>query len=198
MKFKRYLILLVLVSLVYGYGFAAEQEFVVDKVHSSISFTIRHMVVSKVRGNFKDFDVTIKADLKDITKSSVTAVIKAASIDTDNEKRDGHLRSPDFFDVAKFPEITFKSIRVKKKDDKYELWGTLTMHGVTRNIIVPFEILGQMTDPGGNTLVGVEAHLKLDRKDYGLTWNRTLDKGGVALGNEVKIEILLEIRSKNK
>ncbi len=198
MKLKRYFILLMLVSLVYGYGFAEEQEFVLDKAHSSISFTIRHMVVSKVRGNFKDFDITIKADPNDITKSSVTAVIKAASIDTDNEKRDAHLRSPDFFDVEKFPEITFKSIRVKKKNDKYELWGTLTMHGVTKNIIIPFEILGQMTDRGGNTLVGVEAHLTLDRKDYGLTWNRTLDKGGVAVGNEVNIEILLEIKGKKK
>ena len=196
MRFKRYFILLMFVSLVYGYGFAQEQEFVVDKVHSSISFTIRHMVVSKVRGNFNDFDVTIKADPNDITKSSVTAVIRAASIDTDNEKRDAHLRSADFFDVEKFPEITFKSIRVKKKDDKYELWGTLTMHGITKNIIIPFEILGQMTDPAGNTLVGVEGQLELDRKDYGLTWNRTLDKGGVVVGTEVNIEILLEIKSK--
>ena len=198
MRFKKYFILLVSVSLVYGYGFALEQEFVVDKAHSSISFTVRHMVVSKVRGNFNDFDVTIKADPDDITKSSVTAVIKAASIDTDNEKRDAHLRSADFFDVEKFPEITFKSVRVKKKDDKYELWGTLTMHGVTKNIIVPFEVLGQMTDRGGNTVVGVEAQLELDRKDYGLTWNRTLDKGGLLVGTEVKIEILLEIRSKKK
>jgi hypothetical protein len=104
----------------------------------------------------------------------------------------------DFIPPLFNPEIIFKSIRVKKKDDKYELWGTLTIHGVTKNIVVPFEILGQMTDPAGNTLVGVEAHLKLDRKDYGLTWNRTLDKGGVAVGNEVKIEILLEKKDKKK
>lgn len=193
---KRSIIFLILVSFVYGYGFAVT-EYELDKAHSSVSFTIRHMVVSKVRGSFNDFNVTLKEGA-DITESSVTAVIKAASIDTGNEKRDNHLRSADFFDVEKFPEIVFKSLAVKKKGDKYELWGKLTMHGVTKNIIIPFEILGKMTDRGGNTRMGVEAHLTLDRTEYGLKWNRTLDKGGLVVGTEVKIEILLELIAKKK
>lgn len=195
MKIKKSLSLLILFWLVSGYGFAAV-EYALDKAHSSISFTIRHMVVSKVRGTFDDFNVMVTEDTEDIGKSSVTAVIRAASIDTRNEGRDKHLRSGDFFDVEKFPDITFKSIAVKKKGEKYEAWGTLTMHGVTKNIVLPFEILGRITDPEGKTRIGIEARMTLDRKDYGLTWNRTLDKGGVAVGNEVEIEILLELSSK--
>lgn len=194
---KRVIIFLILVSFIYGHGFAVT-VYEADKVHSSVSFTIRHMVVSKVRGHFNDFTVDLKEDEEDITRSSVTAVIKTASIDTGNEKRDNHLRSADFFDVEKFPEIVFKSQAVKKKGDKYELWGTLTMHGVTKNMIIPFEILGKMTDRGGNTRLGIEAHLTLDRKDYGLKWNKTLDTGGLAVGNEVTIEILLEMFAKKK
>lgn len=194
---KKVLIFLIMVSFVYGTGFAAN-EYELDKYHSSVSFTIRHMVVSKVRGNFNDFDVTISEDPADISKSSVTASIKTTSIDTGNEKRDNHLRSADFFDVEKFPEIVFKSQAVKKKGEAYELWGTLTMHGVTKNIIIPFEILGKVTDSSGTTRAGIEAKLTLDRKDYGLSWNRTLDTGGVAVGNEVEIEILLELLSKKK
>jgi polyisoprenoid-binding protein YceI len=194
---KKIFILLIMVLFVYGSVFAAN-KYELDKYHSSISFTVRHMVVSKVRGNFNDFDVTIMEDPADITKSSVTAVIKTASIDTGNEKRDNHLRSADFFDVEKFPEIVFKSQAVKKKGEAYELWGTLTMHGVTKNIIIPFEILGKMTDTGGTTHVGIESKLTLDRKDYGLTWNRTLDTGGVVVGTEVEIDILMELLNKKK
>lgn len=178
-----------------GAGFAL-QEFKSDKAHSSVVFSIRHMMVSKVEGRFNDFDVTIMADTADITKSTATAVIKAVSIDTDNEQRDTHLRSADFFDVQKFPEITFKSLAVKKKDNNYVLWGTLTMHGVTKNIEIPFEILGHITDPQGNTRVGIEGKVTLDRKDYGLTWNKTLDQGGMMVGNEVTVDILLELVGK--
>lgn len=194
---KRSIIFLILISFIYGSGFAVT-EYELDKAHSSVSFTIRHMVVSKVRGHFNDFTVMLKEDAGDMTKSSVTAVIKAAGIDTGNEKRDNHLRSGDFFDVETFPEIVFNSQAVKKKGDNYELWGTLTMHGVTKNMIIPFEILGKMTDRGGNTRLGIEAHVTLDRQDFGLKWNKTLDKGGLAVGNEVTIEILLEMISKKK
>lgn len=167
-------------------------EYQLDKAHSSVSFTIRHMMVSKVRGNFGDFDLTLKENVKDIGKSVVDVTIKAGSIDTGNEKRDNHLRSADFFDAAKFPEITFKSKGVKKDGDNYVLSGTLTMHGVSKEIDIPFEILGRLTDPKGNKRIGIEGSAKLSRKDFGLKWNRTLDKGGVVVGDTVKIEILLE------
>jgi len=195
MNLKKVITAVMVFCLFCGAGFAL-QEFKSDKAHSSVVFSIRHMMVSKVEGRFNDFDVTIMADTADITKSTATAVIKAVSIDTDNEQRDTHLRSADFFDVQKFPEITFKSLAVKKKDNNYVLWGTLTMHGVTKNIEIPFEILGHITDPQGNTRVGIEGKVTLDRKDYGLTWNKTLDQGGMMVGNEVTVDILLEMVGK--
>lgn len=201
MKLKKYVpmfVMLVLLTPAFvtpGYG-SETVEYSLDKAHSSVSFIVRHMVVSKVRGQFNDFDVTITEKDGDITHGSVSAVIKAASIDTANEKRDNHLRSADFFDAEKFPELKFKTVKIKKKGDAYEAWGELTMHGVTKKIVLPFEILGKMKDKRGNTRLGIEAHMKLDRKEYGLTWNRTLDQGGVAVGNEVKIEIFLEMISK--
>jgi len=191
MGLKKTLCGFILLFFLMGLVFAGT-EYKLDKAHSSVSFTIRHMVVSKVRGNFKEFSVAIAAD-EDLTKWSVTAVIKAASIDTDNKKRDDHLRSADFFDVAKFPEITFKTTAIKKMGDNYVAHGQLTMHGVTKDMEVPFEVLGEVEGPGGKTRMGIEAKTKLDRKDYGLTWNRTMDKGGLVVGNEVKIEILLEL-----
>jgi len=169
----------------------------VDAVHSSISFNLRHMVVNKVRGQFNDFSVTIEEDSKDITQSSVTAVIKTASIDTGNTKRDEHLRSADFFDSNKYPEITFKSKKIVKKGEKnYTITGILTMHGISRDIDIDFEIAGKINTQEGTVRMGIEGYTELDRKDYGLTWNRTLDKGGLAVGNEVKIELFLSMINK--
>jgi polyisoprenoid-binding protein YceI len=195
---KKLLPFMVLLGLVYGFGLGSGQYVVyeVDTAHSSISFAIRHMVVSKTKGEFTDYSVTIKEHPEDIGKSSVTAVIKAASIDTRNEKRDNHLRSADFFDVEKFPEITFKSKKIEKKGDGFVAHGTLTMHGVSKEISLPFTFSEKIKDPYGNTRVGVEINYKLNRKDYGLKWNRTLDQGGLVVGNEVKIEILLEMIAK--
>ena len=192
---KKFLIFVVLVGLVSGFG-RGMNVYEADLPHSSIAFKISHMVVSKVKGHFNDFSVTIKEDPEDITKSSVAVVIKTASIDTGNERRDNHLRSADFFDAEKYPEITFHSNRIEKKGDKYVAEGTLNMHGVSKEITIPFEITGKIKDPWGNTRAGIEASTKLDRKDYGLNWNKTLDKGGLMVGNEVKIEILLEVVSK--
>jgi polyisoprenoid-binding protein YceI len=194
---KKFFVFVVMVGLVYGFGMGMN-EYEADIAHSSLSFKISHMVVSKVRGHFNDFSVTIKEDPNDITKSSVAVVIKTASIDTDNEKRDNHLRSADFFDAEKYPEITFQSSRIGKKGDAYTVVGILNMHGVSKEITIPFEITGKMKDPWGNTRAGIEASTQLDRKDYGLNWNKTLDKGGLMVGNEVKIEILLEMVSKKQ
>lgn len=181
--------------LISGLSFAGS-EYVLDKAHSSVSFTISHMVVSKVRGNFNDFDVKMTYDEKDVAKSKVDVVIKTASIDTRNDKRDGHLRSGDFFNVEKFPEMTFKNKKIKKEGDKYALVGDLTMNGVSREVTIPFTILGKIEDSRGGTRLGVEAFTILDRKDFGVNWNRALDKGGFVLGNQVTVEILLEMKSK--
>jgi polyisoprenoid-binding protein YceI len=193
--FKKYTILFVLLVMVFGTAFGAV-EFTADKAHSSVSFTISHMVVSKVRGNFNDFAITFMYDADNILKSAVTATIKTASIDTRNEKRDNHLRSADFFNVEKFPEITFKSNKFIKKGKDHAVVGTLTINGVSKEVTVPFKIMGSVADPRGGTRLGLEGFTLLDRKDFGIKWNRALDKGGFILGDQVTIEILLEMKSK--
>jgi len=156
-----------------------------------VSFTIRHFV-SKVPGRFKDFDGSIKYDAQNPAASSVNFTIQAASIDTDNADRDTHLRGDDFFSVEKFPTLSFSSTSVKALDaDTLEVTGELTMKGVTKKVTVPVELLGSVKTPRGEK-AGFETSFKLDRKEYGITWNRALDSGGAILGDEVKINISIE------
>lgn len=197
MIIRKSLSLCLVILLLPFLAFAAD-EYKVDPVHSSVNFKVRHMMVGKVRGQFKDFDVTVWGDMADLTKAKVEAVIKVASIDTQNSKRDDHLRSEDFFFVEKFPTITFKSSSVEKKGDDYVLKGTLTMRGVSKQVEIPFEVLGEVKSPKGDVRIGIEANTKLDRMDYGVKWNRTLDKGGVVVGNEVSVELLLSLISTAK
>jgi len=183
-----------LVSLTLGTGsslFAAE-KFILDASHSTVEFSVRHMVLSNVKGQFTDISGTILYDENDLSKSSIEAVIKVASINTNDVKRDDHLRSPDFFDAGKFPEITFKSTKIDKAGDAYLITGTLTMRDVTKEISFPLEVTGRLTDPWGNVRMGAEATLKLDRQDYGISWSKTLDGGGLVVGDEVKIGLSVE------
>lgn len=192
---KHSIIFFLSIFMLVSYGLGL-QQFDSDKAHSSISFQIRHMVVSKVNGHFNDFTVTIMADTVDLTKSTVTATVKVATIDTGNEKRDIHLKSADFFEVEKYPEATYKSTSIEKKGDEYIAHGTLTMHGVSKPLDINFKILGQIKDFEGKTRVGIEASAVLDRKDFNISWNRALDTGSVILGSEVTLEILLEMVGK--
>ena len=163
----------------------------VDSDHSGVSFTIRHFV-SNVPGRFKDFDGVIKYDAKNPAASSVNFTIQAASIDTDNSDRDNHLRGADFFDAEKFPTLTFSSTSVKAVDaDTLEVTGDLTMKGQTKKVTVPVAVLGSVKTARGEK-AGFETAFKLDRKEYGITWNRALDTGGAILGDEVKINISIE------
>lgn len=163
----------------------------VDPDHSGVSFTIRHFV-SNVPGRFKDFDGTIRYDKQNPAASSVNFTVQAASIDTANDDRDKHLRSADFFDVEKFPTLTFSSTEVKAKDaDTLEVTGDLTLHGTTKKVTIPVEVLGTMANPRGEK-AGFETSFTLDRKDYGVVWNRVLDAGGTVLGDDVKINIAIE------
>lgn len=163
----------------------------VDPDHSGVSFTIRHFVTN-VPGRFQDFDGLIKYDKQNPAASSVNFTIQATSIDTGNADRDNHLRGADFFDVQKFPTITFSSTSVKAVDaDTLEVTGDMTMHGVTRKITVPVEVLGSMKTPRGEK-AGFEAAFKIDRKEFDVTWNRTLDAGGAVLGDQVSITIAIE------
>ena len=169
----------------------AADTWVVDKNHSSANFQVRHFV-SKVGGRFSDFSGTIVADAAKPESSSVEFAVKTASIDTNQENRDKHLRSADFFDVEKFPEITFKSSKVTPKGkNQFDVAGTLTMHGVSKEITLPVTFLGSMGDKAG-----FETQVTLNRKDYGIVWNKTLDAGGTLLGDEVQVSLNIEANKK--
>lgn len=172
---------------------AAAADFAIDTTHSSVDFKVGHMMVSKVRGSFDDFEGTIHLDPDDMTGSSVEVVIDVASIDTADEKRDEHLRSPDFFDAANHPKMTFSSTSVKKSGSGWVAVGDLTIRGTTRQVELPFEINGPITDPWGNQRIGVEIEpISVDRRDFGLTWSKVLETGGLLVGNEVEIELAVE------
>jgi polyisoprenoid-binding protein YceI len=170
----------------------AADKYEIDRSHSSVGFAVRHMVVTKVRGEFNEWTGTILYDEKDITKSSVEVTIKTASIDTKDAKRDEHLRSPDFFDVEKYPGITFKSKRIEKTDAGVVAVGDLTMRDVTREIKIPFEFAGTIADGYGNIRLGLSAETKLNRQDYGVSWSKKLDAGGLVVGDDVEIVIEVE------
>jgi polyisoprenoid-binding protein YceI len=175
-----------------GASAMAADSYSIDKVHSQVGFRIRHLV-GKVSGRYTDFQGTILADPAKPEASSVEFTIKAASIDTGNSQRDDHLRSPDFFDVAKNPEITFRSRKVTPAGkDRYDVLGTLTMHGVAKEITLPVSFLGLGKDPWGNDRAGFEISTTLNRKDFGIVWNKTLDTGGLMLGDDVEVTIDLE------
>ena len=171
--------------------FAAD-TYAVDPGHSKVGFTVRHLVINKVEGIFKEFSGTMQFDEQDVTKSSVQGSIKAASIDTNNVKRDADLRSANFFDVEKYPEITFESKKVDKKGDDYIVTGILTMHGVSQEIHLPVTITGPIKDPWGNFRIGIEAKMDLNRRKYGLLYDNRLDSGGLVVGNEIGIHINAE------
>ena len=164
----------------------------VDKAHSNAQFTIRHLM-SKVSGKFTDVEGTVLIDRAKPEASSVEFKLKTASISTGEPKRDEHLRSPDFFDAAQYPEITFKSSKVKPAGkDAYQVTGTLTMRGVSKEVTLPVTVLGEMKDPWGNDRAGFEVLTTLNRKDYNIIWNKTLDAGGYMLGDDVAVVVTLE------
>ena len=165
----------------------------IDIAHSGINFSIRHMVVSKVRGRFAKYTGTINLDESDLTRSVAVVMIDAASVDTGAPDRDAHLRAPDFFDVEKFPELRFRSRRIEKiADAKYRVIGDLTIRDVTREVPLDVEYGGKAKDPWGNQRVGFIARASFDRKDFGLQWNQLLEAGGAIVGDRVDIELDIE------
>ena len=175
------------------YTAAPGGDYNIDPAHSIIGFSIRHLEIAWVEGRFKDFKGTIHFDEKDVTKSSVEFSAKVESIDTGVEQRNAHLRTADFFDVAKHPEMSFRSTRVERRGkDGYVLHGDFTLKGVTKPVALPFSITGAIKDPWGNTRFGVSAQTKIDRRDYGITWGKALENGGLDVGNEVTIDLQLE------
>jgi polyisoprenoid-binding protein YceI len=164
----------------------------IDAAHSGVAFSIRHMV-SKVRGRFTKFNGDVKIDDADFTRSTIEATIDASSIDTGTAQRDGHLRSPDFFDVEKYPEIKFRSTRIENVgDDRYRVVGQLTIRDATREVVLDVEYGGRGKDPWGNERIGFLARAALDRKDFGLAWNQVLEAGGFLVGDRVDVELEVE------
>jgi polyisoprenoid-binding protein YceI len=164
-------------------------SYTIDPAHSRIGFVARHAMVTKVRGSFNEFTGTAVLDGNDPSKSSATVTIKAASIDTRNAQRDGHLRSNDFLAMDEYPEITFVSTAARQAGaDEFELTGYLTIKGVTNSVTIPFSYEGTATDPFGNLRVGFEGSVTINRRDYGVTWNAALEGGGVLVSDKVTLE----------
>jgi len=176
----------------------AADSWAVDPAHSEVTFSVRHLL-SRVSGRFGEFQGMIVTDSDNPAASSVEFTIKAASIDTNVEKRDAHLRSADFFDVEKHPTITFRSTRLTATGpNRYDVTGQLTMRGVTRETTIPVEFLGTQKDPWGNERAGFSLQTTINRKDYDIVWNQTLDAGGYLLGDDVQVSVNLEaVRAKD-
>jgi polyisoprenoid-binding protein YceI len=162
-------------------------EYALDPTHTRLGFSTRHAMVTTVRGAFTDFSGEAVVDTENPAASKVQVTIKSASIDTGVADRDGHLRSPDFFDVETYPEITFSSTDVTRDGDDWTITGDLTIKDVTKPISLEFESTGSAKDPFGNTRIGFEGKAVLNRKEWGLTWNAALETGGFLVGDEVKV-----------
>lgn len=170
----------------------AATTFVIDKSHSEALFTVRHLI-TKVRGHFRDFAGTLQMDEAQPERSSVSVTIQAASIDTNEPNRDTHLKSPDFFDVEKTPTITFTSRSITASgNQQFAVTGTLTMHGVSKEVTLPVSFQGFAKDPWGNRRAGFEAEVVLNRKDFGLNWNAALEAGGFLVGDEVRVSLSIQ------
>jgi polyisoprenoid-binding protein YceI len=168
-------------------------EWTIDSAHSHFGFVAPHLVVSEVEGEFHTATGKVLIDEADLTKSTVELTLDTNSIDTDNADRDKHLKSPDFFDTAKYPQITFKSTAIKKAGKAFKVTGDLTMHGVTKPVTLDVELSNAITNPWGKQVRAVKVKGKLNRQDFGVAWNKTMDKGGVVVGDEVTLNIKLEL-----
>ena len=179
-----------------GGSLAHASTWEIDPAHTTAGFKVRHLMISNVKGEFAGVTGTVNLDDKDLLKSKVDVSMDVGSVNTGNAKRDEHLKTADFFDAAKFPKLTFKSTKVEKAGDKLALTGDLTLHGVTKPVTLLVELTTEIRDPWGNTRRGVSASGKVNRKEFGLTWNKTLDGGGVAVSDEVLLTIEAELTKK--
>ncbi|GAA0322480.1 YceI family protein [Bacillus carboniphilus] len=168
-------------------------KWAVDASHSSVEFSVKHMMFATVKGAFNSYEANIEADPTDLTTANIEFNIDLASVDTRNEDRDNHLRSADFFDVENTPKLTFKATNIVKKDEgEYDVTGDLNLHGVTKSETFTVTFDGQGTNPWGVEVVGFTAEGKIKRSDYGLTWNAALETGGVLVGDQIKIALHIE------
>ena len=164
-----------------------------EPTHSSVEFAVKHMLIATSRGRFQDFEVTAEVDEANFANSSATVRIKAESIDTRTPDRDAHLRSADFLDVETHPELVFVTRSITPHKGDWQIAGDLTIRGVTRQVVLDAEVSGPVTDPWGGRRIGISAHGKINRKDFGMVWNAALDAGGFVLADDVKLSIEVEL-----
>jgi polyisoprenoid-binding protein YceI len=195
---RRVLVSTILFGALGASSVALASDWDIDAGHSRVGFGVRHMMVSTVHGTFGKYTGSVALDDKDVTKSTTHLEIDATSINTGDAKRDEHLRSPDFFDTAKFPRITFDSTRVEKRGaDGLAITGNLTIKNVTKPVVLNVTgLTGEAKDPWGGTRRGATASAKINRKDFGLTWNKGLETGGVLVGEDVNLELEVELTKK--
>jgi len=173
---------------------AVAQVWTLDKAHSQINFSVSHLVVAEVTGGFNAFDMTFESSKDDFTDAKITASIKTESIDTENGKRDGHLKSDDFLNAGKFPTITFTSTSVEKTGDgRFNIKGDLTIRDITKPVVLDTQFKGTIQDPWGGTRAGFKATTTIDRFDYGVRWNAAMESGGLVAGKDVEITLLIEL-----
>lgn len=197
MKLSRFVTLFafmlsLLITVPAGLVYGEMARYNVDPDHSTVGFSVTHMSVSKTTGNFKDFTGFIEMDTDTMTVKAIEANIKTASVNTNHKKRDKHLQNEDFFDVKKYPTMTYKMKSYKKTGDEYTTVGDLTLHGVTKEIALVGNLIGVNKDPWGNIRAGFSASGKIDRKDFGMVWNKVLDNGGLVVGDNVLITLDVE------
>jgi polyisoprenoid-binding protein YceI len=190
---KQHWLAMLAAGMIFGMtSIAGAAEYSVDPAHTSVGFAVKHMF-SKTTGEFKDKEGTFTFDPQKLGAAKVRFSAKADSIYTNNEKRDGHLKSPDFFDTAKYKELVFVGKKLTAAgDNKYKLEGDLTMHGVTKPVTFDVEYLGEGKSPFGDVRAGFTAITKVNRKDFGLTWNKALDNGGLLIGEDVEVKLEIE------
>jgi polyisoprenoid-binding protein YceI len=188
-------VILLAASLMFPCASYCGESYRIEPGQSAVNFSVRHMVLSTVRGKFTDFSGILELEENDLTKSSVSVRISAASITTENAVRDKDLRSANFLDIEKYPEITFISHRVVQQNDGYLLVGALNMHGVSKEVSIPFIYNGKVKDLAGKMRVGFEGHVTINRKDWGINYSKLADNGGLVAANEVTIELDIEAMS---
>jgi polyisoprenoid-binding protein YceI len=191
---KRFMLLFAFTLISAGALMAQKSGWTLDKAHSSIGFSVRHMVISEVTGNFKDFDINFSSTKDDYSDAAVEASIKVASINTDNERRDGHLKTDDFFNAEKYPVIKFKSASFEKVgENKYKITGDLTIRDVTKKVTFDAVYNGSIKAPWGATVSSWKATTSVNRFDFGLKWNKAIESGGLIAGETVNITLNLEL-----
>lgn len=199
MKTSKIAIAVLSAALFFGKVNAQSTGWNLDKTHSSVGFSVEHMMVSETAGQFNDFTANIKADKPDFTDVKGDLIIQVASVDTKEAKRDAHLKSPDFFDAEKNPTIKFEIKQFQKlKDKNYKLVGNLTMHGVTRSVTLNGKFAGIVKDPYGMTRTGIRISGEVDRYDFGLKYNAAMEAGGMVIGQKVSINCNIELTQQQK